>query len=135
MFFAAQGPLASDVTHDNAVKGPYDTTIWPKAPDVATEAKRLVSEVLQRRWVDLFHCLITVDVRPSHSFLPRSERMDHVEGASTRFMVASGGVRSEGYGHGGPGVCLGDGQTEAEGIPSQGGRGDALLRRMSPSLT
>ena len=37
-------------------------------------------------------------------------------GASTRFMVASGGVLFEGYGHDGhdgPGVCLGDGQTEA----------------------
>ena len=55
-------------------------------------------------------------------------------GASTRFMVASGGVLSERYRHGGPGVCLGDGQTEAEGVPSQGGRGDALLRRMSPHL-
>ena len=50
-------------------------------------------------------------------------------------MIASGGVLSEGYGHGGPGVCLGDGQTEAEGVPSQGGRGDALLRRMLPHLT
>ena len=29
------------------------------------------------------------------------------------FMVASGGVLSEGYGLDGPGVCLGDGQTEA----------------------
>ena len=47
-------------------------------------------------------------------------------------IVASGGVLSERYGHGGPGVCLGDGQTEAEGVPSQGGRGDALLRRMAP---
>ena len=37
--------------------------------------------------------------------------------------------------HGGPGVCLGDGQTEAEGVPLQRGRGDALLRRMSPYLT
>ena len=36
------------------------------------------------------------------------------EGASTRFMVASGGVLSEGYEQGGPGVCLGDGQAEAE---------------------
>ena len=27
--------------------------------------------------------------------------------------VASGGVLSEGYGHEGPGICLGDGQTEA----------------------
>ena len=42
-------------------------------------------------------------------------------------MIASGGALSEGYGHGGPGVCLGDGQTEAEEVPSHGGRGDALL--------
>ena len=30
---------------------------------------------------------------------------------------------------------LGDGQTEAEGIPSRGGRGDALFRRMLPYVT
>ena len=36
---------------------------------------------------------------------------------STGFMVPS-----EGFGHGGPGVCLGDGPTEAEGVPSQDGR-------------
>ena len=30
-----------------------------------------------------------------------------------RFVVASGGSLSEGYVHDGPGVCLGDGQTEA----------------------
>ena len=47
----------------------------------------------------------------------------------------SGGVLSEGYEHGGLGVCLGDGQTEAEGVPSQGGRGDALLRRKLLYLT
>ena len=41
-----------------------------------------------------------------------------LKGASTGFMVASGGVLSDGYGHGGPGVCLGDVQTEAEGVPS-----------------
>ena len=50
-------------------------------------------------------------------------------------MNASGEVLSEGYGHDGPGVGLGDGQTEAEGVPSQGGRGDALVRRMPPHLT
>ena len=33
------------------------------------------------------------------------------------------------------GLASGDGQTEAEGVPSQGGRGDALLRRMPPYLT
>ena len=59
----------------------------------------------------------------------------HAEVASTRFLFASDGGLSEGYGHDGPGVCLGDGQTEAEGVPSQGGRSDALLRRMPPHLT
>ena len=54
-------------------------------------------------------------------------------GASTRFMVASGGVLYE-HGHDGPGVRLVDGQTEDERVASQGGRGDALLRRMSPYL-
>ena len=73
--------------------------------------------------------------RPSDSLMPRSKWLDYAEGASTGFMVASGGVLSEGYGHDGPGVCLGDGQTEAEVVPSQGGRGDALLRRMPPYLT
>ena len=29
------------------------------------------------------------------------------------FVVASGGILSEGYWHDGPGVCLGDGQTVA----------------------
>ena len=53
----------------------------------------------------------------------------------TGFTVASGRVLFEGYGHNGPGVCLGGGQTKAEGVSSQGGRGDALFRRMSPYLT
>ena len=58
-----------------------------------------------------------------------------LRGWTTGFVFASGEVLSEGYGHGGPGVCLGDGQAEAERLPSQGGRGDALLRRMPPYLT
>ena len=66
--------------------------------------------------------------------MSRSEGLDHAKGASTGFMVASGGVLSAGYGHGGPGVCLGDGQTEAERVPLQGARGDALLRGMIPYL-
>ena len=74
--------------------------------------------------------------RPLDPFLPRSEGLDHAEGASIGFMVASGGVLSEGYGHSGPGVRVGDGQTEAEEVPSQGGRDDALLRRYTiPDLT
>ena len=63
------------------------------------------------------------------SFLPRSEWLDHVEVASTGFMVASDGVISAGYENKGPGVCLGVGETYAEGVPSQGGRGDAQIRR------
>ena len=39
-------------------------------------------------------------------------------------MIASDAGLSEGYGHDGPGVCLGDGRTEAEGVPLQSGRGD-----------
>ena len=39
--------------------------------------------------------------------------MLETEEAFTCFMVASGGDLSEGYGHGGRGVCLGDDQTEA----------------------
>ena len=39
--------------------------------------------------------------------------LDHAQGAPTCFMVASGGVLSEGYGHVGLGVCLGDSQTES----------------------
>ena len=42
---------------------------------------------------------------------------------------------SEGYGHDGPSVYQGDGQTEAEGVASQGRRGDALLWRLLPQLT
>ena len=37
-------------------------------------------------------------------FLSTSEWLDHAEKASIGFMVASGGVLCEGYGHGGPGV-------------------------------
>ena len=73
--------------------------------------------------------------RPSDFFLSRSEWLDDAEGASTGFMIAPGGVPSEEYGHDGPGVCLGDGQSEDEGIPSKGGCGDALLRCMPPYLT
>ena len=73
--------------------------------------------------------------RPWDSFLSRFEGLVYAEGAPTRFMIASCGVLSEGYGHDRPGVCLGDGQTEAEGVPSQCGRGDALLWRMPPYLT
>ena len=45
--------------------------------------------------------------------MSRSEGLVHAEEAPTRFMVASGGVLSEGCGHDWPGVCLDDGQTEA----------------------
>ena len=53
-------------------------------------------------------------------------------------MVASGGVLSERYGPDGPdgpGVCLGDGQAESEGVPSQCGDGDALPSAPIPDLT
>ena len=63
----------------------------------------------------------------SDTFLPKSGGLDHAGRASTCFMVLSGGVLAERFRHGGPGVCLGVGQTEAERVPWRGGRGDALL--------
>ena len=35
----------------------------------------------------------------------------------------------------GPGICLGDGQTEAPGVPVESGHSDVLLWRMLPYLT
>ena len=37
---------------------------------------------------------------------------------------------SQRYGHDGPGIYIGDGQTETEGVPSQGG-GDYSLMHMA----
>ena len=65
---------------------------------------------------------------------PVSEVLKNAERAPISFMIASGGVLSGGYGDGGPGVCLDDGQTEDEEVPSQGGRGDALHRHMPTYL-
>ena len=81
------------------------------------------------------HLVYLRRIPPTGFFLVKIRRVGPCQGAPKRFMVASGGVLSEGYGHGGPGVCLGDSQTEAEGVPAQGGRDDALLRRMPPYLT
>ena len=49
-------------------------------------------------------------------------------------MVASGGVLSEGYGNDGPGVCLGDGQTEAylKGMDMTGLASDWAMARRRP---
>ena len=51
--------------------------------------------------------------RPSDPVSSGSEWLDHTEWPSACFVVASGGVLSEGYRHDGPDVCLNDGQTEA----------------------
>ena len=74
--------------------------------------------------------------RPSESFLSRSEWMDHAEQASTGLMVTSPGFLVERYGHGVPGVCLSDCQTEAERWRYAGDGGVVvLLLRMLPHLT
>ena len=54
---------------------------------------------------------------PAHRILFCRDPRRRAEEASTRFMFASDGVLSVGYGHCGPGVCLGDGQMKAEGVP------------------
>ena len=60
--------------------------------------------------------------RPSDSFLSRSEGLVHAEGAPTRFMVAS---YLKDAGMAGPVSALA--MTREVGVPSQGGRGDALF--------
>ena len=52
-------------------------------------------------------------IPPIEFFLVEIEWLVHTEGASTRLTVALCGGLSEVYGHDGPGVCLGNGQTEA----------------------
>ena len=51
--------------------------------------------------------------RASDSSVRRSELLDHAEGPPACFVVVSGEVVFEGYKHG-PGVCLGNGQTEVD---------------------
>ena len=77
----------------------------------------------------------TMRIPPIGFFLVENGGAVPCRAASSGFMVASDGVPFEGYGDGGSGVCVGDGQTDDEGVPSQGGRGDALFRRMAPYLT
>ena len=52
---------------------------------------------------------------PAHQILSYREAKGWTmqKGGPAYFMVVSGGVPSERYGHDGPGVCLGDGQTVA----------------------
>ena len=64
-------------------------------------------DIVRRRKIVFQRDILMKDV------VETSEGLDHTERASTRFMVASRVVLSEVYGHDGPGVCLGDGQTEA----------------------
>ena len=52
-------------------------------------------------------------IPPIGFFLVEIRGAGPCRGVSTGFMVASGGGLSGGYGHDGPGVCLGDGQTKA----------------------
>ena len=63
---------------------------------------------------------------PPNGFCPVG--LNHAEGPPAYFVVASGGGLSEGHGHDGPCVCLGDGQTEAKRVQSQGERGHVLYK-------
>ncbi len=60
--------------------------------------------------------------------------MEEANGLTTCLVVAAGSSESQGDGDG-PGICLGDGQMVALGVPVESGRPDALLWRMLPSLT
>ena len=66
--------------------------------------------------------------------LYHAEGLDHAERASTSFMVASNGVLSEGCGHGGPDVCLGDDETDAylKNMSMTGLASASLMARRKP---
>ena len=59
--------------------------------------------------------------------------LDHAEGRPACFVGASGGL-SEGYEHDGPGVCMGDSQTEAypEDMRMTGLASDWAMARRRP---
>ena len=67
------------------------------------------------------------------------EWLDHRRGPPACFAASSGGGLNEGYGHDGTGVHLGQtetvGETEAEGVLTQNGYGDAPLRCTPPLLS
>ena len=63
--------------------------------------------------------------RPQDSFSPLCGWLDHADRAPTGFMVALIGVPSEGYGHDGPVVYLGVGQTKPKKYRH---KGDAATR-------
>ena len=69
--------------------------------------------ILQRDEIPAHRRFLGGKSRPADYFSSKFQGLDHAEWVSTGFMVASGEILSEGYGHGRPGVCLGDGHTEA----------------------
>ena len=85
------------VTHDGKI-----SFLWAFPPHASTGM-----------WCDLLAMSGNLRRMPPIGFLLVEIRVaGPCRGASTGFMVASGGVSSEGNWHDGPGVCLGDGQTE-----------------------
>ena len=92
--------------------------------------KQLITVGCTEKTVRFSHVARLLKIPPIGFFLLEIQGLNHAEGRPWLRLVES-------YlnGHGGLDVCLGDGKTEAGGIPSQGGRGDAVLRRMPPYLT
>ena len=73
-------------------------TEYPKIPIMSSNYTSV------SMWYD---CLTDKDhTYLSDTFLSRSERLYHAEGASTLFIVVQGGVLSEGYEHVGAGMLL-----------------------------
>ena len=69
---------------------------------------------------------------PTRTILTESMGLEYDESPAMCFVVASNGVLSKEYGCCGPGVCLGDDQTEAGGVPSESGGSETLLLLMPP---
>jgi len=84
-----------------------------------------VTCIVRERQLRLYgHVAHFPDADPAHRILSAN-------GPSMCLVVAAGWSASQGSGDR-PGICLGDGQTEAPGVPAESGRSDALLWRMLP---
>ena len=100
-------------------------TIFKSDDSIIPYANRSANYASMAMWRDSLR-----RIPPIGFFLVEIRVASPCQGASKGFMVASGGVLSEGYEHDGPGVCLGDGQTEAY-LKDMGMRGLASVWAMA----
>ena len=100
---------------------------------------RFVTCVVHKHRLRLYgHVARFPDVDPAHQILsvrePREWRGPMGQPRASWLQQVDRHLKEMGIGIR-PGICLGDGQMEAPGVPAESGRSDALFRHMLPHLT